>query len=62
MHFDLCPVCDWEDDPVQADDPSYPDGANDVSLTVAQQNYRDYGHSHPEEYERSRGRKQFRPE
>jgi hypothetical protein len=31
--FAICPVCGWEDDNVQAADPSYQGGANGVSLS-----------------------------
>ena len=41
--YDICPVCYWEDDPVQFEDPSYPGGANRVSLAQARQNFRDLG-------------------
>src|SRR5437879_1758944 len=37
--FDLCPVCCWEDDPVQLDDPSYRGGANTPSLDEARRNF-----------------------
>ena len=37
--FDICPVCFWEDDPVQLDDPDYEGGANPMSLRQAQQNF-----------------------
>lgn len=30
--FEICPVCKWEDDGVQRDDPDYPGGANHISL------------------------------
>ena len=30
--FDICPICDWENDGVQLDDPDYCGGANDLSL------------------------------
>jgi uncharacterized Zn finger protein (UPF0148 family) len=30
--YEICPVCDWEDDPVQRDDPDYKGGANRRSL------------------------------
>jgi len=29
---DVCPICDWEDDPIQEDDPDYWGGANKLSL------------------------------
>ena len=37
--FDICPVCFWEDDPVQFENPDYPFGANRVSLAVARGNF-----------------------
>lgn len=33
--YQLCPVCDWEDDGVQYDDPDYRGGANEISLNQA---------------------------
>lgn len=33
--FDICPVCDWEDDSVQHDDPDYRGGADARSLNEA---------------------------
>jgi hypothetical protein len=30
--YDICPVCGWEDDPVQRKDPDFEGGANDISL------------------------------
>src|SRR5436305_8121773 len=41
--YEICPVCYWEDDPVQFDDPSYTGGANRVSLAQARQNFLDLG-------------------
>lgn len=38
--FDICPVCLWEDDNVQHDDPDFRGGANDVSLNEARANFR----------------------
>ena len=35
----ICPVCFWEDDPVQAEDLSFAGGANAVSLAEARENY-----------------------
>jgi len=43
--FDLCPVCFWEDDPVQFEDHDYAGGANRVSLNEAQRNFREFGAS-----------------
>jgi Cysteine-rich CPCC len=33
--YELCPVCNWEDDGVQYDDPDYRGGANEESLNEA---------------------------
>ena len=41
--YEVCPVCYWEDDPVQAKEPDYAGGANDVSLNEARRNYRQLG-------------------
>lgn len=43
--YDICPVCFWEDDPVQFDDPDYDGGANVVSLNEARRNFREFGAS-----------------
>jgi hypothetical protein len=37
--FDLCPICYWEDDPIQLAAPDYAGGANPFSLRQSQQNY-----------------------
>ncbi len=37
--FHLCPVCGWEDDPVQFGDPDYRGGANEPSLREARRNF-----------------------
>ncbi|MHC6203286.1 CPCC family cysteine-rich protein [Breznakiellaceae bacterium SP9] len=34
-YFDFCPVCNWQDDPIQNDDPDYDGGANHISLNEA---------------------------
>lgn len=41
--YEICPVCCWEDDAVQYDDPDYAGGANGVALRAARENYRSYG-------------------
>jgi hypothetical protein len=41
--YEICPVCFWEDDPVQGRDPSFAGGANKPSLNEAQHNFRAYG-------------------
>lgn len=41
--YEICPVCFWEDDPVQLEDPDYRGGANDVSLNEARANFKKMG-------------------
>jgi len=43
--YDICPVCYWEDDPVQFYDPDHGGGPNAVSLTEARGNFAKYGAS-----------------
>ena len=43
--FVICPVCFWEDDPIQFENHDYAGGANRVSLNQAQKNFRDFGAS-----------------
>ena len=43
--FEICPVCRWEDDNVQFDDPNYVGGANHVNLSQARQNFKEFGAS-----------------
>nr|DAM53577.1 MAG TPA: cysteine-rich protein [Caudoviricetes sp.] len=35
--FDICPVCGWENDGLQYDDPDYDGGANEMSLNQAKE-------------------------
>lgn len=39
-NFEICPICGWEDDGVQRDDPDYEGGANGVSLNQYKVRYR----------------------
>lgn len=41
--FQICPVCNWEDDNVQFDDPDYEGGANGISLLRAKENFKNIG-------------------
>lgn len=41
--FEICPVCNWEDDFVQFKDPNYSGGANKESLNEARENYQKIG-------------------
>lgn len=36
---EICPICFWEDDGVQFDDPDFEGGANPMSLRQAQRNF-----------------------
>ncbi|MGJ6980515.1 CPCC family cysteine-rich protein [Aestuariimicrobium soli] len=47
-YFDLCPVCYWEDDYAQSQNPESPLGANGYSLVEARLNFQKTGASHPE--------------
>ena len=37
--FEICPVCGWEDDDIQNDDPQFEGGANNMSLEQARKEY-----------------------
>lgn len=39
----ICPVCRWEDDEVQTEDPDFRGGANRVSLNEAKNNFKLFG-------------------
>ncbi len=41
--FDICPVCFWEDDNIQYNNPFQKGGANNVSLNEARKNYEQLG-------------------
>lgn len=41
--FFICPVCYWEDDNVQFENPEFSGGANDESLNEARSNYKAFG-------------------
>ena len=43
--YEICPICFWEDDGVQLNDPDYEGGANTVSLKQAQRNFLEFGAS-----------------
>ena len=37
--FEICPICFWENDPIQNSDIDYFGGANHISLREARENY-----------------------
>ncbi len=41
--YDICPICSWENDLIQKDDPDYSGGANGPSLKEAQRNFKEFG-------------------
>lgn len=36
-NYEICPQCNWEDDPVQRNNPDFPGGANPLSIKAAQE-------------------------
>ncbi|MBX7066762.1 MAG: hypothetical protein K1X28_05985 [Parachlamydiales bacterium] len=43
--FEICPVCNWEDDDVQFNNPNFRGGANLKSLNEARENFKKFGAS-----------------
>ena len=43
LEHEICPVCFWENDPIQNEQPEYSGGANKISLTQARENYKKFG-------------------
>lgn len=41
--WDICPICYWEDDPLQFEEVDLEGGANTVSLRQAQKNFIEFG-------------------
>lgn len=38
--YEICPICNWEDDELQFNDPSFSGGANELCLYEAREKYR----------------------
>lgn len=38
--YDICEVCNWENDPLQTAEPDYKGGANHMSLNEAREAYK----------------------
>ena len=43
LQYIICPICYWEDDPIQFSEPEYEGCANRVSLVQAQKNFKAFG-------------------
>lgn len=41
--YEICPVCGWENDRLQQEDPELDAGANPVTLNEARENFRSFG-------------------
>ncbi len=46
--YEICPICWWEDDPVQFEDPDFSGGANQPSLNEARKRFRESGAISPD--------------
>lgn len=42
--YEVCPVCGWEDDPVQRREPDFEGGANELSLNQYRSRYQEELH------------------
>ncbi|HWQ41310.1 MAG TPA: CPCC family cysteine-rich protein [Desulfosporosinus sp.] len=38
--YEICPICGWEDDDLQRNEPDYRGGANEMSLNEAKEAYK----------------------
>lgn len=38
--FEICPICGWQEDDIQEEDPTLTGGANDMSLQQAKEAYK----------------------
>ncbi len=47
VHNEVCPVCIWEDDPIQNENPHFETGGNRVSLVQARLNFINHGACEP---------------
>lgn len=54
--WDICPVCNWENDNIQADDHNYAGGANDLSVNEARIEYFLIGSSYAKDAEEYRNK------
>lgn len=51
--YEVCPVCYWQDDPLQFGDLEHVSDANHVSLREARQNFQECGACQPELVEKT---------
>lgn len=42
-YHDICPVCFWENDPVQNENENFAGGANEICLSDAKKNFSSFG-------------------
>ena len=42
-YHDICPICYWENDPVQNENEEYTGGSNRISLKEARKNFASFG-------------------
>lgn len=54
LNYQICPICYWEDDPVQFKNPNFEGGANSVSLIQARGNFEKFGACEKEMVEKVR--------
>ncbi len=40
--YDICPVCNWEDNDIQRDNPDWDGSANEMSLNEAREYWKKY--------------------
>jgi hypothetical protein len=45
--FEICPVCNWENDDVQFNNPDFEGGVNIESLNKARESFKKIGASYP---------------
>lgn len=57
--FLICPICFWEDDGLQSEDPEFEGGANKCNLKTAKKNFKKFGASEERFIKNTRKPKQY---